>query len=260
VIAGSDGRLFTVSRDREDELAAVAKTLKRAGAAAGAALDRRAVVFKRPLPYVYLARDVFSDAGVPYQTFDALPLAAEPYAAALDLVFEFVTSEFTREPVVALLSSPHFHFDVGGHRYPADRRRRPEPRLHRGRLFWGRRASPGVCSHGNRQGSSSSARRGGRGGGAQAAHGSANRRQWQLAALMAFLAAHDRVPAVSDPLRERHLRARRAIISAVQRPAPRARTSRRHAGGGCRNRRHAAPMDRGTDLRAPRGDQRRPGA
>src|SRR5205823_10413694 len=69
---------------------------------------------KRPLPYVYLARDVFADAGIPYQTFDALPLAAEPYAAALDLVFEFVTSEFTREPVVALLSSPHFQFTVDG--------------------------------------------------------------------------------------------------------------------------------------------------
>ena len=68
-------------------------------------------MFKRPLPYVYLARDVFADAGIPYQTFDALPLAAEPYAAALDLVFEFVTSNFTREPVVALLGSPHFSFE-----------------------------------------------------------------------------------------------------------------------------------------------------
>ena len=103
-----------MSRDREDELAGVARVLKQAGAGGGAALDRRALVFKRPLPYVYLARDVFADAGIPYQTFDALPLAAEPYAAALDLVFEFVTSEFTREPVVALLSSPHFQFTVDG--------------------------------------------------------------------------------------------------------------------------------------------------
>ena len=45
-------------------------------------LSRTAVVFKRPLPYVYLARQIFSSAGVPQQTFDALPLAAEPYAAA----------------------------------------------------------------------------------------------------------------------------------------------------------------------------------
>jgi RecB family exonuclease len=38
----------------------------------------------------------------------------------------------------------------------------------------------------------------------------------QLAALLAFLADHDRMPAVSDPLRDRHLRARRAILSAIQ--------------------------------------------
>jgi hypothetical protein len=71
LITARDGRAFTVSRDREDELAAVAGSVKRAGASLGAALDRQAVVFKRPLPYVYLARDVFADAGIPYQTFDA---------------------------------------------------------------------------------------------------------------------------------------------------------------------------------------------
>ena len=106
-----EGQVFSVNRDREDELSSIAVALKASG---GSDLDRRAVVFKRPLPYVYLARDVFADAGIPYQTFDALPLAAEPYAAALDLVFEFVTSNFTREPVVALLASPHFSFRVDG--------------------------------------------------------------------------------------------------------------------------------------------------
>src|SRR6185436_9426385 len=109
----ADGQPFSVSRDREDELAMVAVKVKAAGSS-GTPLDRRAVVVKRPLPYVYLARDVFADAGIPYQTFDALPLAAEPYAAALDVIFEFVTSEFTREPVVALLSSPHLEFEVDG--------------------------------------------------------------------------------------------------------------------------------------------------
>ena len=68
-----------------------------AGVPGSAALDRRAVVFKRPLPYLYLAHDVFASAGFPYQTFDALPLAAEPSAASLDLVFEFVISQFTRD-------------------------------------------------------------------------------------------------------------------------------------------------------------------
>ena len=111
LIANAGTQPYTVSRDREDELSSIAAAVKTAGPDD---LASRAVVFKRPLPYVYLARDVFADAGVPYQTFDALPLAAEPYAAALDLVFEFVTSNFTREPVVALLGSPHFSFEVDG--------------------------------------------------------------------------------------------------------------------------------------------------
>ena len=40
--------------------------------------ERTAVVFQRPLPYLYLARSVFADAGQPYQALDSLPLAAEP--------------------------------------------------------------------------------------------------------------------------------------------------------------------------------------
>jgi ATP-dependent helicase/nuclease subunit B len=64
-------------------------------------------VFKRPLPYLYLARDVFGGAAIPYQTFDALPLAAEPFAAALDVVLEFVESQFSRDATIALLRSPH---------------------------------------------------------------------------------------------------------------------------------------------------------
>ena len=135
LVAASEGAPFSVSRDREDELSSVARAVKTAG---GSDLERRAVVFKRPLPYVYLARDVFADAGVPYQTFDALPLAAEPYAAALDLVFEFVTSNFTREPAIALLSSPHFSFEVDGAPCAAIRYCRAQPRAQRRRVLWRR--------------------------------------------------------------------------------------------------------------------------
>ena len=98
-----------VSRDREEELVAVARRMK-AEAAGTVDLDRVAVVFNRPLPYLYLAREVFGGARLPYQTIDALPLAAEPMAAALDLVIEFASSEFTRDATIALLSSPHFRF------------------------------------------------------------------------------------------------------------------------------------------------------
>ena len=108
-----------VRRDREEELIAVARGLEGDGRCRPASLDRVAVVFKRPLPYLYLAREVFGRAGLPYQTFDALPLAAEPFAAALDLVFEFVESGFTRRSMVALLRSPHFVFRHDGR--PIDR-------------------------------------------------------------------------------------------------------------------------------------------
>jgi RecB family exonuclease len=80
----------------------------------GCPLERTAVVYKRPLPYLYLAAEVFASAAIPYQTSDALPLAVEPTAAAIDLVFEAVVSDFTRESLVALLGSPHFSFGGAG--------------------------------------------------------------------------------------------------------------------------------------------------
>jgi RecB family exonuclease len=98
-----------VRRDREEELVAVARRVR----SAQVALDRIGVVFERPLPYLYLAREVFGGAGVPYQTIDGLPLAAEPVAAALDLVIEFACSQFTRDAAIALLRSPHFHLTAG---------------------------------------------------------------------------------------------------------------------------------------------------
>jgi hypothetical protein len=59
-----------VLRDREEELADVARL-----AARRPHPERLAVVYQRPLPYLYLARAVFADAGQPYQAVDALPLA-----------------------------------------------------------------------------------------------------------------------------------------------------------------------------------------
>ena len=98
-------------RDREEELVAVARQLKadrRHGEAAP--LDRVAVVFKSPLPYLYVAAEVFGAAGIPYRTSDALPLAAEQTSAALDLILDAVGSNFTRDTLVALLRSPHLRF------------------------------------------------------------------------------------------------------------------------------------------------------
>ena len=205
LIANAGTHPYTVSRDREDELSSIAAAVKTAGPDD---LASRAVVFKRQLPYVYLARDVFADAGVPYQTFDALPLAAEPYAAALDLVFEFVTSNFTREPVVALLGSPHFSFEADG----AAIRRLDVAGLNRALADEGYFGGLDNLMSFERWKAAKAAV-------AAAAElaplTEAERPSVQLDALLAFVNAHDRVPEVGDPLRERHLRARRAVLSAI---------------------------------------------
>jgi RecB family exonuclease len=100
-----------VSRDREEEVTDFARRVRATARRPDApSLDRIALVVRRPLPYVYVAREVLRSAAVPCQMFDALPLAAEPYAAALDLVFACVSGNFARTPLVALLRSPQLHF------------------------------------------------------------------------------------------------------------------------------------------------------
>lgn len=104
-----------VSRDREEELAGVVRRLKAEARAGRLAPEARvALVVARPLPYLYLAREVLERAGVPFDSRESLPLAAEPFAAALDLVFEWVTGGFTRAATIALLRSPHFRIAVDG--------------------------------------------------------------------------------------------------------------------------------------------------
>ncbi len=111
LVVSSSGAHVHTARDREEEVAGFARRV-RATSRAGDALmlDRMALAVRHRLPYVYLATDVFRSAGIPCQMFDALPLAAEPYAAALDVVFSFVSANFARVPAIALLRSPHFTF------------------------------------------------------------------------------------------------------------------------------------------------------
>ena len=110
-----DSSVFSF-RDREDELEAVARRIKgdrRRGQQTP--LDRIGLVVARPLPYLYVARDVFAGAGIPYEALDTLPLAAEPYAAAVDVVLECAAANLTRRALMALLRSPHFRFtDAAG--------------------------------------------------------------------------------------------------------------------------------------------------
>jgi inactivated superfamily I helicase len=104
-----------VARDREEALIAVARLLKsRAAEKRLPPLDRIAVVVPRPLPYLYLARQVFSEAGIPHQLQNDFPLASEPYAAAVDSILDFVERDGSRSAALALLRNPFFHFaDVG---------------------------------------------------------------------------------------------------------------------------------------------------
>ncbi len=115
VVPSADGLPAFEARDREEELAEIARRIKadrRSGV--GSPLHRTALVVRRPLPYLYLARSVFGNAGIPFETLDTLPLAAEPYAAALDLVRDFVAASHARATAIALLRSPHFRFEHQG--------------------------------------------------------------------------------------------------------------------------------------------------
>ena len=99
------------ARDREEEVASFARRVKStARSGERTSPSRAAFIVRRPLPYVYVAREVMRSAGIACQTFDALPLAAEPYAAALDLALSCVSANFARGPAIALLRSPRFDF------------------------------------------------------------------------------------------------------------------------------------------------------
>ena len=72
------------------------------------------IVFHRPLPYLYLSQQVLADARIPYQTFDALPLAAEPYAALLDLVVTVARTGGTTDASIDLVQSRLLEVTVDG--------------------------------------------------------------------------------------------------------------------------------------------------
>lgn len=221
------GRLHWVSRDREEELAdAVRRAKPLARAFGSAALDRFAIVFQRPLPYVYLARQVFGSSGVPYQAFDALPLAAEPYAAGIDLVFSAVTSGFTRGPAVALLRSPHFPLEADDRAVTPQEAAALDETLQQLR-FLGGRDRLAVIADDLQAGTVSSVPAGQARAAAHAARAliQATRAlapleqksapSAQIAALLAFLRRYEILPDRRASWHERHLRARAAILGAL---------------------------------------------
>jgi RecB family exonuclease len=207
------------ARDREEELAGIARQAKRDHRRhPEVPLCRTAVVFKRPLPYVYLARQIFSSAGVPHQAFDALPLAAEPYAAALDLVFDAVDSGFARTALLGLLRSPLFVYRVGGRPIAPAALAQFDRQLSEARYL----AEPAALARFARERSSSPDLRRAACAAAAVADelaslSAAGPPTAQLDTVIRFLDAHDRRPRGPSPVVERHLRVRSAVLAALAR-------------------------------------------
>jgi RecB family exonuclease len=219
--AAAERPLFVFSvRDREEELATFVRHVKSADFVAP--LDRAAVVFQRPLPYLYMARPVFAGAHLPFRAYDALPLAAEPVAAALDLVLAFIGSEGTRSSIVGLLESPHWTFidsetgeTVGRSHVDALDGWLRETKFLGG---WDRVRTLATSSP-------TPARLTARGAVALRAAAltaaelervlSAPRASEQISALIAFFARHEQPSAGTDPWHERHARARAALLQGL---------------------------------------------
>ena len=116
-VTGSDRHpLVRLSRSRRRARGCRADPEGRRCQPAGA--DRRRLSAPAAL-LVSRAPGVSGRARSPYQALDALPLAAEPFAAALDLVFSFAIAEGTRASLVELLALAALAFHVDGR--PIDR-------------------------------------------------------------------------------------------------------------------------------------------
>jgi RecB family exonuclease len=219
------GAVVHTARDREEEVAGFARRVKSsARRPGGGSLDRTALVVRQPLPYVYVGREVLRSAGLPCQLFDALPLAGEPYSAAIDLVFSFVSSSFARVPAIALLRSPHFRFETshGGPAAARDVAALDRVLSEAGYLGEAETLSTLIESWRGAapdRGRTSQALRAAtvladavqqllplRAPAAVATH---------LTVLLQFLARRENLPAADDPLRSRHLRARGAIVGTL---------------------------------------------
>jgi CRISPR/Cas system-associated exonuclease Cas4 (RecB family) len=211
--------LTITCRDREEELVSFVRTLKDD---VGIEPERAAVVFRRPLPYFYIARQVFGSAHVPFQALDSRPLAAEPIAAALDLVLTFVSSQATRGSAVALLESPHWTFSD-----PETRETVQRPHvdaldawLRESKFLGGwdqlhqsamrSPAPPGLNA------SAAIALRAAAAAAAELEQAArALTASAQIDALLSFVGKHERLPAPDVAWHERHLRARAALLDGL---------------------------------------------
>jgi len=225
VIVKPSGAWCWISRDREEEVRDVARVIRHRTPRPDATPASTALVVQRPLPYLYLTRQILSDARIPCQALDALPLASEPYAALLDLVLVVARTGGTRDSIGALLRSPwlrvlvddtpvslsdaaaldavllarrttaaavHYVDEVDHYLAGADRRDRIDG-------VGARRAARGAVAVAT----------------ALDVFRTAGSASAQLTAVSAFLRAHERGPAADDAWREESLRARGAVLGAL---------------------------------------------
>lgn len=223
MVRSDDDSTSLVSRDREEELRDVARAIR--ARSADGTIAPTAVVFHRPLPYLYLAQQVLDDARIPYGAWDALPLAAEPYAALLDLVLAFARTGGTRESAIALLRSPLVRFDVDGEPVRPRDAAALDAALGERRVLGAAAEYPAAVAaffgtRPSRDGRDAA-------GATRAARAAADVQRElapfldaeagsaQLTAIVAFLRRHEVAPAADDDLRDRYLRARAAILAGL---------------------------------------------
>jgi RecB family exonuclease len=212
--AADSARAFTC-RDREEELVEFARVLK-STSSHSTSPSRTAIVFQRPLPYLYLAGQVFEDAQIPYRALDALPLAAEPFAAAVDLVFSAIAADFTRGAVIDLLRSPHFRFGSDGAPLPLDAVHALDRFLVKKKYLGGaERLSELAAAHHASDVAESIATAAAIAQELTQAAGASTAPE-QIDGILAFITARERLPDRSDAWSVAHARARAAVLSALQ--------------------------------------------
>jgi RecB family exonuclease len=214
-----DGWVY-VSRDREDEVRDVVRVIRERAEAAGGALAPTALVVQRPLPYLYLARQVCAEARVPVQALDAWPLATAPWAAVVDLALTVATTGGTRESVLGLLRSPWINLGVSGRTCAALSAVLVARRVTTTPDAWPEEVERFFAGQPRRDGIDAAAASSAAGAAARlaaslvmfrdAAHASA-----QVATLTQFLRAHEQGPDADADWREEALRARGAVLGVL---------------------------------------------
>lgn len=205
---GEGSALAFVCRDREEELADAVRAAKLSPVER---LDATAVVFQRPLPYLYLARQVFADADVPWQAFDALPLAGEPFAATIDLVFSAAAAGYTRAALIALLRSPHLRFSLDGEELDARGVAALDRRLVDRKYLGGPERLAALAD-----GGASAERIAAAAAAALELAVAAPTASAQIDAVLQFLRSRERLPDADAAWAARHMRARSAVLSALE--------------------------------------------